>query len=410
MSPVDTREALRSLRTWVEAEGFKGYDPYDALSGRIDFRRFGKWTPIVATQIQKRNPLNVRSLLGIKKTYNSKALGLFLEAYSLLYAVEGEAEARMTAEWLFERLSETCSQEYSGACWGYPFDWASPVKYVPAGTPSSVVTGFVVRGMLQYYAATDDPRARDLIQSASNFVLQDLPRFETDEDCCFSYTPIMEDCCYNASLLAAETLAGGYAVSQDPDPNILSIVGKTVDFVVARQKEDGHWNYSVDLATGAERAQIDFHQGFILDSLTACIHLCDFQNPRYVAAVRKGAHFYRMMQFSGDGRAYWRLPKEWPTDIHHQAQGIISFTKLAKVDPAYDEFARTIARWTITHMMDDDGFFHYRKGRLLTNRIPYMRWGQAWMMLALCQLALNDHSRDTHSLGGEVKVPVHADA
>jgi hypothetical protein len=40
--------------------------------------------------------------------------------------------------------------------------------------------------------------------------------------------------------------------------------------------------------------------------------------------------------------------------------------------------------WTVREMQDpEEGFFYYRKGRLFTNRTPFMRWGQAWMLLAL---------------------------
>ena len=45
-----------------------------------------------------------------------------------------------------------------------------------------------------------------------------------------------------------------------------------------------------------------------------------------------------------------------------------------------------MARWAIENMQSKDGFFHYRKGRFHTNKIPFMRWGQAWMMLALSRL------------------------
>jgi len=35
------------------------------------------------------------------------------------------------------------------------------------------------------------------------------------------------------------------------------------------------------------------------------------------------------------------------------------------------------------HMWDDRGFFYYRVLRLCTIRTSYMRWSQAWMLLAL---------------------------
>ena len=37
----------------------------------------------------------------------------------------------------------------------------------------------------------------------------------------------------------------------------------------------------------------------------------------------------------------------------------------------------------MAHMWDERGFFYYRVLRGLTIRTPYMRWSQAWMLLAL---------------------------
>ena len=207
---------------------------------------------------------------------------------------------------------------------------------------------------------------------------------EHPDGLCISYTPVMQDGCYNASLLGAELLARTYTVTGETA--LRDVAERAVQYVVARQHADGRWNYSVDLDTGAERAQVDFHQGFVLDSLYACMTHAGLDDPAYDATLRRGAQFYYEQQFTNEGRALWRLPKRWPSDIHCQAQGVITFSKLHHLDPAYGPFAERIAAWTIRHMQDPEGFFYYRRGRVFTNRIPYMRWGQAWMMLALAHL------------------------
>lgn len=58
----------------------------------------------------------------------------------------------------------------------------------------------------------------------------------------------------------------------------------------------------------------------------------------------------------------------------------------ASLDDRYLRFAVTIADWTINNMQDEEGFFYYRKNKFYINKIPYMRWSQAWMMLALSNL------------------------
>jgi hypothetical protein len=56
--------------------------------------------------------------------------------------------------------------------------------------------------------------------------------------------------------------------------------------------------------------------------------------------------------------------------------------------------ADAVFAWAMNHMWDDRGFFYYRVLRTLTIRTPYMRWSQAWMLLALSQLTScwSDHA------------------
>ena len=107
----------------------------------------------------------------------------------------------------------------------------------------------------------------------------------------------------------------------------------------------------------------------------------------------KGANFYRNELFLLDGRCRWRWPQVWPIDIHNQAQGIITFSKFQKIKPKYYDFAKTIAKWTIENMQDESGYFYYQKWPFFTNRIPYMGWSQAWMMLALSNLLTSKSRR-----------------
>lgn len=379
----DIRAAIDRLDQYVKANRFAGFDPYDGLMGRWDVRKLGKWAPILVIQFFKRFPVNIRPALGIRKAVNPKALGLLLEAYVRRSAVEGGSHGA-TAEYLAAELLARQCRDYSGASWGYPFDWASPAKYLPAGTPSAVVTAFATRGLHGYYQLTGDGRAAEAVRSAAEFVLRDLPQTENEGGLCFSYTPVERDCCYNASLLAAEILARAFAVTGEDELRAAAV--RAARYVVGRQHDDGHWNYSLDLETGRERRQIDFHQGFVIDSLRVIDRLAAPGGDDVQAAIRRGAAFYRHRQFASSGRARWRLPSEWPADIHHQAQGILTLSRLGDIDPEYPRFAAEIARWTIHHMQDETGYFYYRKGRLYTNKTAYMRWGQAWMMLALVTL------------------------
>lgn len=376
--------SLDNLLSFIQSQEYRGYDPYDTLNSPFDFNHLGRWTPSVAIQIQKRNPFNIRPLLGIKKERNPKGLGLLLKAFSILYQLDPRPDYKKNAQELYHWLVEHPSTGFSGICWGYNFDWANPGGYLPAYTPSIVVTAFVIDGIFEYYHTFHVAHARDVIVDSINYILNDLPRMESDDGICFAYTHQSKDCCYNASLLGAETLTRAWTLNQDD--NLLELARSATRLVLSRQKPDGEWYYSFDPAKGTERRQIDFHQGFVLVSLFNYLHLVKNRDADLVAALQKGLCFYKERQFDVNGRSYWRLPKKWPSDIHHQAQGIITFSLLREFDPSYLPFARRIAEWTIQNMQDRKGYFYYQKHRLYTNRIPYMRWGQEWMLLALAEL------------------------
>ncbi len=378
-------EALHTARGYAEKQGFAGYDPYDVLTSTWKFQRYGKWIPILATQVQKRNPINIRPLIGIKKDLNPKGLGLFLHGYALLQQKFPLEDYRKQGEKLLQLLHKHKTLGFKGTCWGYNFGWASPVKYLPAYAPTSVVTGFICKGLYAWYKATGSEDAKDLLLSAVPFITYDLQRTEFKEGICISYSTAMRDCCYNASLLGAEVLAMAYSITQNEEHRKLAV--DALRFVVNHQHHDGHWGYSLHYVSGHERTQTDFHQGFILESLWNIAQLVDYTDEDFTRALQRGLDFYVHHQFAKDGQSYFRLPAKMPADIHHQAQGIITLCRMRKFAPGYVSIAKNIAAYTLKELYDPiHGNFYYRKHRFYTDKTPYIRWGQAWMFLALTEL------------------------
>lgn len=375
--------SFEKLRSYIEKENFKGYDPYDTLNSPIKFKYFGKLIPVLALQFQKRNPINIRPLLGVKKAHNPKALGLFLYSYCKLQKSFPDKDYSQQINYLFDTLKSCDSKGFSGYCWGYNFDWASSGKYIKAFSPNIVVTAFIAKGIFEYYQLTKNEEALHILESVSLFILNDLPKTETKDGICISYTTLGIDNCYNASLLAAVVLSQLYSITKNEELKTLAI--KAVDFVIAKQHADGHWNYSID-DNGKERTQIDFHQGYVVDCIDDVMKYCSIENEKYSEAVKKGTEYYFKNQFFESGQSKWRLPKIYPVEIHNQTQGIITFVKMSKLNPEYSMFSDTIAKWTIEEMQDKKGFFYYRKLKTYTNKISFMRWSQAWMFVALTEL------------------------
>jgi hypothetical protein len=385
---VDIEKSRQELQTYIESENYKGYDPYDTLNSSIPFNWIGKWGPVLAIQFQKRNPFNIRKLLGIKKEYNPKAIGLFLHAYSLMYQQNKEEEILQKMDFFFNWLLDNRSKGYEEYCWGYNFDWASPVKFLPKFSPTIVVSGFIAKGVFEYYQATKEPKALEVLKSIGDFAENQLDWTKTEKGYCVSYSTKTVDCCYNANMLGAELYARLFFLTKEE--KFKKLAHKMTDFTIAYQKESGVWNYSIDLKTGKERTQIDFHQGYVLDSIHYVIKYVG-EYRAYQEALKKGAKYYLNNQFKENGQSIFRVPNEYPVEIHNQAQGIITLTRLSYLDDTFGSFAKIVAKWTIENMQHKKGYFYYKKYPLYMIKTPFMRWSEAWMLLALTELKAADN-------------------
>ncbi len=378
--------ALSKLQNYIEKNNYTGYDLYDGL--KITDNKFllnNYFFNTAVTQFFKHSPLNFRKLFRITPSQMPKALGIILNAYCKLIKSETNGEQKefylKKAEQCKNLLIQNSLKNYSGACWNFGFNY----KFM-FDKPTVVITSIIAKGLHNYFLLSGCEETRDAIISIKDFILKDLHITETNYGICFSYTPAKPDCCYNANMLAAETLSCIYSIGKDE--SILKVIKSAVDFTVYHQKEDGRWNYSIEIKTGKERQQVDFHQGYVLESLFNVMNLCSMENDEYRDALIKGADFYFKNQFDENGRSFWRYPKKFPADIHYQAQGIITFSLLKNLNEKYLPFAKTIAEWTIKNMQDESGYFYYQVNRFYKNKISYMRWADAWMFLALSKLKL----------------------
>ncbi len=65
---------------------------------------------------------------------------------------------------------------------------------------------------------------------------------------------------------------------------------------------------------------------------------------------------------------------------------MITFSELSDFDFQLKEMTQKVADWSIVNMQDSSGYFYYRKYKNRTNTMPYIRWGQAWMLRAMSNL------------------------
>jgi len=380
------QSSIMSLYTFVRENGWEGYDPYDGLNSElISFiSSKSKWIRIFITQFNKSFPINLRSILRIQKGINIKGMGLFASAFLKLYKTIGDADFLKEAGFCLDFLkNKSLKGNYLNHCWGDYFKYQSLDGTSTVDTPDIVNTVVCASAFLEHYRVTGSKESLEIARSCKDFVIDNL-YVNSDGKAFFKYIPVNESdtVTFNACTHGVTLLCNVSKYSQDSKS--WEIAKEVMNYVISKQKPNGAWYYSE--VNGKERMQIDFHQGFILNDLYDYIKYMKPSEDKYMKALLKGAEFYKNEQFLPDGRAKWRWPRVYPIDIHNQAQGIITFSKLSEIKPEYLDFAKTIAQWTIENMQDETGYFYYQKWPFFINKIPYMRWGQAWMMLALSSL------------------------
>jgi len=388
--------SIDDLYNWVKRENYLGWDPYDALNSKI-VQKITFNNPYLETiiiQINKYSMINFRHLLKIQKGVDLKGIALFAQAYSKLWKLtKKEDYIKDLKSFLYIIDNRSLRSRHTFDCWaGHYFPYTAIDKStLDENTPELIATSQVINALVDSYKLLREDKLKQMAISAYDFLIQNLLERLEAGVCFFKYSLTENDkIVLNASAQGLEALCRLRSVYVTDDMN--DLCEKLAKFLIKCQKEDGSWVYSM-YNTGKVRNQLDFHQGYIIDGLLAYLQYAENKNC-LIDAIIKGAKFYKNVLFHNNGTSYYRYPIRYPIDIHNQAQGIITFCKLSILDPSYLNFAKTIASWTISNMQDKSGYFYYQKWPFFINKIPYMRWSQAWMMLALSTLM--EHLRDEY--------------
>ncbi len=382
-----TSTYVDGLAGYVEDQDFRGYDPYDALNSPIvRALTFGhKYGRMAWLQFMRRFPINLRPLLMIPKGHNPKGLGLFLLGYAKLYDSDNPAQYSKQIDRLLELLASTRSN-CSGNGWGYNFDWQSKAFWVPKGTPTIVNTSFIGHGLLNYWRKSGDQRALDLAIPIKDFILNDLYRTQDGDSFCFGYTPLDQLVVHNSNLLGASVLIRLHAETGDEALKEAALA--SLSWSMKRQKENGSWAFG---ETSFQTWVDSFHTGFNLQSIRCFIN-AGFGDG-VVSGYEKGVAYYADNFFTPEGAPKYYDNSLYPIDIHCPAQAIAFFSRERQ---RYEGLTKSILAWMTNNLWDEKrNFFYFRKGRLFTNKIPYMRWGQAWAFHALTSYVEAPSSEDS---------------
>jgi hypothetical protein len=381
MSPsIET--VAEQLLDYCQRNDWAGYDPYDALNSKIlkAIPSLGARFPrLILTQVLKRSPIDIRGICFVPKTQNPKAIGLFLAAVIRL-SKAGLAMQHDLAEQLIEKLRELRSRDVAYWCWGYSFPWQTRTVLVPAGAPNLVCTTFVGNALLDAYEERQDLPFLNMAVSAAEYLLRELYWSSGESVAGFSYPlPGVRNQVPNANFLAAALLCR--VARCTGEMRFLGPALKVARTSAAMQNLDGSWYYG----EVASQHWIDnFHTGYNLCALRAISQYAE--TTEFDSCMQRGFAFYKSHFFRHDAAAKYYHNRVYPIDIHCVAQSIITLLTFKDLDSESVASAHSVLRWAVNNMWDERGFFYYRVLRACTIRTSYMRWSQAWMLLAIATL------------------------
>ena len=376
------------LKSYCEKEGYKGWDPYDGLNSKI-FKalpiRHWDFARLCWLQGFKRSPINFRKLFLVPKQYNAKGIGLFLLGYCNLYELAlkgdtslGKPEILLSKiHKLANLLDQLKNRNFSGACWGYNFDWQSRRLFLfPANTPTVVATTFCVEALFKAFEITREEKYKNMALSSANFVLQDLKRTPHRSGFLFSYSPLSgNNTVYNASLLGAKLLSLCYKYSANEKYKI--VAEQAIRATCEGQNKDGSWIYGL---LDTQQWIDSFHTGYNLDAISM-YEKCT-GDKQFSLNLESGFKYYIDNFFEENGTPKYYNNKMYPIDIHCPAQLFVTLSKLNRFK-MHRELASKVFNWSIKNMQSETGYFYYQLKKSWSSKISYMRWSNAFMFNAL---------------------------
>jgi hypothetical protein len=372
-------QSLRAVEAWVEARGYRGYDPGDGLTSYLRPLALGNlFAERILQQAIWKFPVNLRPILGVTPLESTKGRGFMAWGYTLAYRATGEATMREKARACLTWLDQAREPGEIGHCWGNHFDFSTRSGCMKAHTPTIVWSALIGQAFIEAYEQWHDSEFLNIADSICQWVLN-LPREQTASGTCLSYTAVTQNSVHNSNLLGAALLAKtGVHTHND---TYFRVARDAVHYSCSRQLPDGAWWYGED----PTYHWIDsFHTAYNLDSIRRYMDASG--DSSFAPQLQRGYEYFKATFFEETGRPKYYHDRVYPIDIQCAAQAIDTFCFFSDRDATALEMAVKVAEWTISNLQDKTGYFYYREYPMLKARTPYFHWGQATMFKALAHL------------------------
>ena len=406
---LELGNSISQLDRWISNNGWEGYDPYDIKGTRVFMWALGIKKNTFHNRLIRKlllGPLLIgemlfprlfRRIFFVKPTINPKGMALLSQAYIKLFSITGNKIYQ--DKWLecINWLTNNQSAGYTHPCWGYPFDWHTHEVDIPAYTPSSVVTSAVCEAYWLAWLTTGDKSYLDFCIGACKFFMKYLNLDRIDEETvCFSYTPLDDYHVHNANLLVAELLVKvGRTVGEK---EWIKIGLEAANYAITEQNKDGSLYYYGKINNSFNPNRVDhYHTGFEIRSLFSIYE--QTKNPLFINAVDRYYKYY-LSNFIEDNGKQIRIKmyphSVHPINVHSCAEALLLNSTMASIYPEAQNLLEPILHWINKMMQSENGYYYYMCHKIgpinQYSTIPYMRWGQAWMLLGLVTVLESEYA------------------
>jgi polysaccharide biosynthesis protein VpsJ len=298
VSPERLVGALRRDFSLGASAEWRSHDPYDALLSPFA-RNLPQISPLLARivqQVGRRSGVGLRRLLRVPQHEESKTLADFLQAAVILVGA-GETWSKGYVSTLSARLRDRAMATEAGCAWGNAFPYASRYVAVPADEPNIYTTTAACQALLDDYELAGNEESLEAAVLGARYIRRDLGSFTYEGTSWLRYFASTDAPIVNVQASASSLFArvGGI----QPDDELLETADQAAQTVLAAQRPDGRWTYSVD---GRGDFVDGFHTGFTLQGLVEYAAHRDAGEAAAVdAAVAAGFAYFKEHLLTADG-------------------------------------------------------------------------------------------------------------
>jgi hypothetical protein len=388
LSKPDIEKTLRSIIDYNIDKNFEGYDKFDGINNMFNrgLLKNNRLLGFFFQQLVKESPVNLRKILGVKRSQNIKGNALFISALVRMADYFQESSHLDAAIQLAEQQVSLASADFDTLAWGHNFNWEGVSYTLPAFYPNITNTIFSGKAFLTLYAATNDPQHFKVAVSAKDSILNIFAKLhESSGSLALSYfsfesRPIV----INIQATAAEFL---FMINKQlNDDTVDAFAKRLLNFVLESKNENHSWYYHHPRKNyWVKKDHPDnYHTAFILDSLLTAYESTDRKD--VFETYQLGLDYYKKVLFTAEGAPRWNEKHTWPADIHGAASAIIALANSSKVHGSKEDkaFVDRVLEWTFKKMYNQrKQYFVYRKSKFFAYNYRLNRWSDAWMSLAL---------------------------